>query len=73
MASASSPDPSPQQGYGLITLTALVVTGMIGSGVFTTSGFALESLGSPQAVLAERGSMPSWCQILAKTDADAGP
>ena len=39
-------------GYGLATLTALVVTGMIGSGVFTTSGFALESLGSPLAVLA---------------------
>ena len=39
-------------GYGLATLTALVVTGMIGSGVFTTSGFALESLGSPAAVLA---------------------
>ena len=39
-------------GYGLPTLTALVVTGMIGSGVFTTSGFALESLGSPAAVLA---------------------
>ena len=39
-------------GYGLPTLVALVVTGMIGSGVFTTSGFALESLGSPLAVLA---------------------
>jgi len=39
-------------GHGLPTLTALVVTGMIGSGVFTTSGFALESLGSPRAVLA---------------------
>jgi amino acid transporter len=52
MNSASSQAPSSQQGYGLITLTALVVTGMIGSGVFTTSGFALDSLGSPQAVLA---------------------
>lgn len=40
------------RGYGLLTLVALVVTGMIGSGVFTTSGFALESLGSRQAVLA---------------------
>jgi APA family basic amino acid/polyamine antiporter len=52
MNSASSQAVSPQHGYGLITLTALVVTGMIGSGVFTTSGFALDSLGSPQAVLA---------------------
>ncbi len=42
----------PAGGYGLPTLMALVVTGMIGSGVFTTSGFALESLGSPTAVLA---------------------
>ena len=39
-------------GFGLTTLTALVITGMIGSGVFVTSGFALESLGSPVAVLA---------------------
>ena len=44
--------PSPQHRYGLVTLTALVVTGMIGSGVFTTSGFALDSLGSPRGVLA---------------------
>ncbi len=42
----------PHHAYGLVTLTALVVTGMIGSGVFTTSGFALDSLGSPQGVLA---------------------
>lgn len=38
--------------HGLPTLVALVVAGMIGSGVFTTSGYALESLGSPAAVLA---------------------
>ncbi len=44
--------PAGGGGYGLPTLVALVVTGMIGSGVFTTSGFALESLGSPAAVLA---------------------
>lgn len=51
---ASTPPPQqsqPHHQYGLITLSALVVTGMIGSGVFTTSGFALDSLGSPQAVL----------------------
>ena len=39
-------------GFGLTTLTALVITGMIGSGVFVTSGFALESLGSRGLVLA---------------------
>lgn len=48
----SSPPAARHQGYGLITLSALVITGMIGSGVFTTSGFALDSLGSPRAVLA---------------------
>ena len=47
--STQSPPPA---GYGLPTLVALVVTGMIGSGVFTTSGYALESLGSPRLVLA---------------------
>lgn len=38
--------------FGSVTLTALVVANMIGAGVFTTSGFALETLGSPLAVLA---------------------
>lgn len=40
-----------QGGFGLATLVALVVTGMIGSGVFTTSGYALAALGSPRLVL----------------------
>jgi amino acid transporter len=44
--------PPPPSGYGLSTLVALVVTGMIGSGVFTTSGYALESLGAADLVLA---------------------
>lgn len=38
-------------GFGLPTLVALVVTSMIGSGVFTTSGYALAALGSPRLVL----------------------
>jgi amino acid transporter len=38
--------------YGLPTLVALVVAGMIGSGVFTTSGFAVEAVGSAGLVLA---------------------
>ena len=37
---------------GLGTLTSLVVASMIGAGVFTTSGFALADLGTPQRVLA---------------------
>jgi APA family basic amino acid/polyamine antiporter len=39
-------------GHGLRTTTLLVVTSMVGSGVFTTSGFLLRELGSPHAVLA---------------------
>ena len=50
--SSSSNKSSPTEGFGLTTLTALVITGMIGSGVFVTSGFALESLGSRVFVLA---------------------
>ena len=50
--SFSSNTSSPAEGFGLTTLTALVITGMIGSGVFVTSGFALESLGSRGLVLA---------------------
>lgn len=36
---------------GLVTATSLVIANMIGTGVFTTSGFALADLGSPQLVL----------------------
>ena len=56
-----------RSGYGLPTLLALVVTGMIGSGVFTTSGFALEAVGSPTAVLAAWtvGGLIACCGALA--------
>ncbi len=37
--------------YGLTTLTGLVIANMIGAGVFTTSGFALADLGTPNRVL----------------------
>ncbi len=43
---------SPRKGFGLWTLTFLVVANMVGAGVFTTSGFTLQSLGSPSLVLA---------------------
>lgn len=42
---------SGSKGFGLWTLTFLVVANMVGAGVFTTSGFALQSLGSPHLVL----------------------
>ena len=36
---------------GLASLTALVIGNTLGAGVFTTSGLALEDLGSPLLVL----------------------
>lgn len=44
--------PARQPSFGPVSLVALVVAGMIGSGVFTTSGYALAALESPRAVLA---------------------
>jgi APA family basic amino acid/polyamine antiporter len=40
-----------QRPLGLVSATALVVASMIGTGVFTTSGFLLADLGSPWRVL----------------------
>ncbi|MEZ6063906.1 MAG: APC family permease [Planctomycetaceae bacterium] len=37
--------------YGLATLTLLVIASMIGSGVFTTSGYTLAAVGSPARVM----------------------
>ncbi len=37
--------------FGFWTLTFLVIANMIGAGVFTTSGFALNDLGSPHVVV----------------------
>src|SRR6267378_5068232 len=42
----------PQRQIGLVSATALVVANMVGSGVFTTSGFLLADLHSPLRVLA---------------------
>ena len=38
--------------FGFWTLTFLVIANMIGAGVFTTSGFSLAGLGSPDLVIA---------------------
>ncbi len=43
---------SGSKGFGLWTLTFLVIANMVGAGVFSTSGFTLQSLGSPRLVLA---------------------
>jgi APA family basic amino acid/polyamine antiporter len=40
-----------QRQLGLVSATALVVANMIGTGVFTTSGFLIADLGSPWRVL----------------------
>ena len=42
----------PQRQLGLVSASALVVASMIGSGVFTTSGFLLADLQTPGRVLA---------------------
>ena len=48
--------PSPNTvHFGLTTMTCVVIAGMIGSGIFTTSGFALADLQSPGRVLL------AWC------------
>lgn len=39
------------QRFGLTTLVCLVVANMIGAGVFTTSGYALADLGTPNRVM----------------------
>jgi len=39
------------RGFGFWTLTFLVVANMVGAGIFTTSGFTLESLGDPWLVM----------------------
>ena len=39
------------RGIGLTSATALVVANMVGAGVFTTSGFALQDLGRPSFVV----------------------
>lgn len=43
---------SPGRQLGTKSLVALVISSMVGSGVFTTSGFSLAGLGSPWLVLA---------------------
>jgi amino acid transporter len=42
---------SDRRRFGLISLTAIVVANMIGAGIFTTTGFALSDLGSPERVM----------------------
>ena len=49
-ASTASP-PAPHRRLGLSSAAALVIANMIGSGVFTTSGFALADHGRPDVVL----------------------
>ena len=43
-------NPPPRQ-LGLVSATALVIASMVGTGVFTTSGFLLADLGSPGLVV----------------------
>ena len=36
---------------GFFSATILVIANMVGTGIFTTSGFIMEELGNPQAML----------------------
>lgn len=40
-----------QSGFGLLTLVCLVVANMVGAGVFTSSGYALDAVGNPGRVM----------------------
>jgi APA family basic amino acid/polyamine antiporter len=51
MANYSSDNLQGRPAFGLMALVALVVANMIGAGVFTTSGFALADLHSPNRVM----------------------
>jgi amino acid transporter len=53
--SAENPLDNPNQPFGFVSLVALVVASMIGSGVFTTSGFAMGDLKDARLVVAV------WC------------
>lgn len=43
--------PTDRRRFGLPSLTAIVVANMIGAGIFTTTGFALSDLGTPERVM----------------------
>lgn len=60
-----NPDPGRRR-LGLASATALVVASMIGTGVFTTSGFALADLGSRALVLLAwaAGGLTALCGAL---------
>ncbi len=55
VAQARSPDlavaPGRQEKMGLFSATTLVVANMVGTGIFTTSGFIIQELGNPWAML----------------------
>lgn len=46
------PEPGLSRRLGLISCTAIVVSNMIGTGIFTTTGFLAGDLGSPSLVIA---------------------
>lgn len=51
----SQTPPKPPSTLSVTSLSALVIAGMIGSGIYTTTGFALADLHSPELVLT------AWC------------
>lgn len=59
--------PEPERRLGLRTASMLVVASMVGTGVFTTTGFLLRDLGNVQAVLLAwvAGGVLAMCGALA--------
>lgn len=51
MAQSAAKVKEHRAGLGLLTLSALVVANMVGAGVFTSSGYALATVGSPGRVM----------------------
>lgn len=59
----SRDDSQPHGRWGLTTLALLVIANMIGAGLFTTSGFTLNDLGTPARVVLVwcLGGVMAWC------------
>lgn len=50
-ADENAATPSANRPFGLLTLTMIVIGSMVGTGIFTTSGFTLAAVGTPARVL----------------------
>ena len=70
---SNSAEPAQAGGIGLTTGASLIVANMIGVGVFTTTGFMADALGSPGAILLAWaiGGVAAFCGALAYSELGA--